>query len=514
MKALKGLLIYIGIVLGVILGIGIILFALMYFVPTFKIFGYGIVRQNSTVSETVLDLSELEDYDDIVINVNSNSLNLGIIPKEDVVTDKKKDDNYLNEIDCSLQLSVFGFTNDITEYAFNHTFTEKNGTITLNINVTEPKGLISASKSKLSVYVPNNLTYKLNCITDSGSISLGNKNYKLDVSSLTITTNRGDLSLINMTDEEGVISLDNLNLTSEVGLFDLTALPIIEVKNATVLAGKDADFRFANLRSSVVAKGEGVAIKATSIECGDDGFRVVADNAYINIEILQTKDIAENSIVADNADIHISKVSGETSILTTYGTVELGEVDNKCDIESSDADVTVGVAHDNISVLTKMGNIIVTNYEKSGNFVSDKGDINITNDSAYSEGVTTNIVGTDGRITVINKANKLTLSTKGDAIVDITFKEIANSPIEHSVILHERSSAVVYLPSNNYTSPFKFIAKGTISGQISGATGGAYITSSDEPQYYPSASPEVIESSANNCSFIFNGTIEFRGHLY
>ena len=72
------------------------------------------------------------------------------------------------------------------------------------------------------------------------------------------------------------------------------------------------------------------------------------------------------------------------------------------------------------------------------------------------------------------------------------------------------------MPTQNYNTPFKFIAKGDISGEISGLIpeyGGDKVKSSDDFQYFPSASKENEELCRQSCYFEFYGTIVFRGYL-
>ena len=69
MKALKGLMIYIGIVLGSLLGLALVLLCIMYFVPSFRIAGIGFVHDSEDVEEQVIDISKYSGYKDIVFIV-------------------------------------------------------------------------------------------------------------------------------------------------------------------------------------------------------------------------------------------------------------------------------------------------------------------------------------------------------------------------------------------------------------------------------------------------------------
>ena len=81
MKALKGLLIYIGIVLAMIAGIAILLFAGMYFFPTFRILGVGVVHGNRGSTEKV-SLADYSGYEVVELNVNSRNIDIEIVSEK------------------------------------------------------------------------------------------------------------------------------------------------------------------------------------------------------------------------------------------------------------------------------------------------------------------------------------------------------------------------------------------------------------------------------------------------
>ena len=65
MKALKGLLIYIGIILSIICGLCLIVFAIMYFVPSVRVFGMSCVHFKETNSTESIKLNDYTGYTDI-----------------------------------------------------------------------------------------------------------------------------------------------------------------------------------------------------------------------------------------------------------------------------------------------------------------------------------------------------------------------------------------------------------------------------------------------------------------
>jgi len=158
----------------------------------------------------------------------------------------------------------------------------------------------------------------------------------------------------------------------------------------------------------------------------------------------------------------------------------------------------------------------------NGKFVSRKGDINVKSTGEYVQGVCTQIENEDGKIIVDNKVNKLLVNTTGSSKVEVTYREIKGGlddpkdVFQHKVNLGKYSSAIIYMPTANYKTPFKFKAKGNISGEISGLTSeyeGDEVKSSDDFQFFPSASEESQAECQKSCYFEFLGTIEFRGYI-
>ncbi len=82
MRALKGLLIYIGIVLAIILGIGVLIFGIMYFVPSFRIAGVGVIHTTNSDSGKITAMDEYSGYSDIELNISSKKIGVKIEANE------------------------------------------------------------------------------------------------------------------------------------------------------------------------------------------------------------------------------------------------------------------------------------------------------------------------------------------------------------------------------------------------------------------------------------------------
>ena len=72
------------------------------------------------------------------------------------------------------------------------------------------------------------------------------------------------------------------------------------------------------------------------------------------------------------------------------------------------------------------------------------------------------------------------------------------------------------MPTDNYNTPYMFKAKGEITGEISGLFNkyaGDEVLSSDEYQFFPSASEDNKALCKKSCFFEFLGKIQFKGFL-
>lgn len=513
MRALKGLLIYVGIVLGIILGIGVLLFGVMYFVPSFRIAGVGVVHSSDIVKDSIVDLAEYPTLTNYVLNVSSKNISININSK-----DEGSDVNY------SFGNSVFGIAYDMTEYKVIKSIEKDGDTLKINITLTEPNGLISAKNSSLNIFVPKNLRYSIMTSTNAGSIDIGTSKSNFEINNLTISTTSGRFTLgsIGTTVDESVSTiLNSLNLSTNKGLFDLRAINNLTVLNTIKLQATNGTFMFDSVNASFNVTGKGIKLDANTITTDSNGFKFISENGYFDINKIVTPAGVENTIVTENCDVKINEITGRTGIVTTYGNINIGTLSSLAILQSEHGNVTISKALEDIKVTTKFGNITVNSYLKSAKFVSIRGNINVKSTGEYIQNAYTEIENTEGQVNVDNKINKLLLKTYGSSKCEITFREIKGgltNPLDvfqHKIDIHKYGSALVLMPTVNYNTPFKFKAKGDISGRFSGVSAGnigGEIYSSDEYQYYPQDSEASKEASKQSCYFEFYGTIRFEGY--
>lgn len=512
MKALKGLLIYIGIVLAICLGIAIILFAGMYFFPSFRIAGIGVIHGSARDSGTIVELSNYSNISDIDINCSSKQFSVILN-----ATDEDK-------ITYDFSKSVFGISYDITEYKLIKDVSKDGNTLKINLTITEPYGLISNSSSYVSLFIPSKLKTSLLLTTTSGDVKIGTDNAVTNLGNLTVSTQKGKLNINSEKsgDEATSLKLDSLNLSTNKGYFDMSTIDNLKVSSTIKLKANNGTFSFKNVQGSFDVTGKNVKLNAENITSDYSGFKFISENGFFDITKITTPDGAENTIVTENCDVIIDEISGKTGIITTYGDITIGKLNSYATLQSEHGNVSITSTTDDINIVTYFGNITVDSYLKNARFVSTKGDIDVKSKGDYEQGVYTQIENTDGAIVVENKVNELLVTTYGASSVEITYKEIKgelneNDVFIHKVNLHKDSSAIIYMPTKNYQTPFKFKAQGNISGEISGLVpeyGGDKVQASENYQYFPTASFENEELCEQSCFFDFiGGTIHFTGYL-
>lgn len=514
MKALKGLLIYIGIVLAIILGIAILLFAGMYFFPTFRIMGVGVVHGSAKQTGEVLCVDDYSGYSSMELNISSKKFSVNV------------DVSDSNKIEYVFEKDVFGIAYDTTEYKVLKDIKKDDGILKISMIVTEPEGLIANTNSSLTITVPKTKKFSLLINTTSGNVDVGTSGKMNNLKNVTVSTTTGRFTLCGVSKKEGdnnaTLNLTSLNLSTNRGYFDISGVNSLKVTNTIKLEGNNGTFVFDKVTGSFNITGKGLKLDANEISTDYNGFKFISENGFFDIGKITTPEGAENTIVTENCDVKIDEISGRTGIITTYGNITIGSLNDYAILKSEHGNVTITKAKGDLSITTNFGNITVASYEKNGRFISTRGDIYVKGTGDYVQGVYTDIENTDGKIIVENKVNRLLVKTYGSSKVEITYKEIKGGltdPLDvfqHKVDLHKNSSAVIYMPTQNYNTPFKFKAKGNIDGEISGLIpeyGGDKVKSSEKFQYFPTASEQNEELCRQSCYFEFYGTILFKGYL-
>jgi len=341
MRALAGVMKYIGIVL--ISGILILSFCvgLMFFMPKIRIFGYyfrqvdmpGQMLKSVELSEKFLSGSgstkiialniEASNYDVIIkpttkekIEIFQESDYVGFLkgtkinegtPSEKVVAEKYP------------QFKEANLNKSDPDIGFYHWI------------FVEPEGKLSMrADNSITICVPykvgdTNLMYDINLKTKDGDIHLTNSvnadtekyEHSLRVNSISLTTRKGNAfiegvssSTIEEKDDEGntiahrSISLNNLDITTEGGKFDFTNYDTLVVNNKVSLNSKNAKYTFntlrtystyseGNLSGGIEIQGENIEFIADTVYCGQDGFSYKSNTGVLKINRLISGKIEE-----------------------------------------------------------------------------------------------------------------------------------------------------------------------------------------------------------------------------
>lgn len=512
MRALKGVFIYIGIVLAIILVIAMALFGFMYFIPSFRILGVGVTHVDKNIQGDTIGFSGY-NYSSIQLSISSNKVPIEI-----------SSSNEVSGVEYSLDVSTFGISFDITEYRIIRDVEVDNNVLKIALTVTEPEGLISMSGSGVRVVVPTDKIFAMVINTRSANITVNEKGgSNVKVSKLSLNTTTGNFNYIKDDETTKTLSLSDLNLTTTSGTFDLSSINNLTVSSPIKINAERGVFKFANVKSSVDVKGTGITLSADSIETKSEGFSFLAENGKLKLGTLSSSTGVENSIITETAGVYITTLKGKTGIITSSGSINIEEANHSTVIQSEHGAVYVKSAKDDININTHYGNILVDAYEKNGTFVSKRGDIEVNSTSEYVDGYETYIENVNGNISIVNRINKLRIETLGSSKVTVTFEKVksglaSNKVYEHSIKLNDKGSGKIYLPSGDTSVPaYEFTATGNISGTIKGInTGnatGSSVTAKDTPQYYPDESEEHKNEAITSCRFKFHGTIELIGYF-
>ncbi|MBE5735933.1 MAG: hypothetical protein E7356_01045 [Clostridiales bacterium] len=505
MKALKGLLIYVGLVLGIALGIGLIMLCIMYFFPSVRIAGYGLVHYSKTVNGQVIAIDESYELDDVNLTITSENIGINVVPIEG------------NQIVSDLKLSIFGISSEVVEYqVVKSEVVGEDGKLNVFLTVTEPSGWISTSSSVVNVGVPSGMKWGLTTSTKGGSIVVGSKDVSIKLSSLAVSTGKGDFLLVNagetITTADGQsnnLNLDTMTLSTKTGKFDLGNIGTIAVMDPVELSSQMGEFIFDQLLASTDVTGNDVKLTANKISCTESGFSFIGVNGFINIGSLDCALGSENTLLAENLELNISSLSGKSAIVTTYGDVNIGETQDYTMINDQDGNINVRKASATIVAKTNMGDITVEEYYGTGKFSSNRGNIRVFSRSEYNKDFYTEISNVDGDVKIKNQVNRLIVNTTNRSDVLVIFGKIKTDLPENEVFQHKinvsktEGSCIVRIPETGTGfAPFKYIATGVISSNLFKAG----------EHYFPNDGTDNVNAAARSVSFEFLGKMNITTH--
>lgn len=494
MKILKGLFVYTILLIGIALAVGIVLVSVMFFTDL-KLFGYGMVKnltesKITTVGETTLVPNSIE------MEVITKGFDVNITPKTYgektfVVTYynnlvglyKDSDDVYIKgSVDVSKDSKYGCFSNPRyyagdTEIPFNGT--SYDGDISkatkVVIELVEPDGFLQYGKSRVDIYIPQEINIsKLTITTTAGDINIAKDTAEsedtpryIDVNSLSITTGSGDLVNVDgirtVADGSNYVLFDNMSITTNSGDCDLSSRNIVigssqsnnfesfsvNISDIPVtLKTNSGKFTFSELYGTVDIKGDNINMVADEIYTGGKRLEVNTSRGILNVKNIYT---TESSRVLDEGEVsltnpsiritnmasndtmveiyttytsvNINYISGPLSIASNYGDINIGTVKDYADITSEHGDVHVKNMNDTFIIETTYGDITVDSYKKSATLFTSYGQITVTDATDAGSNYLTQIKSQDGNVYLNNAYAGYDITGTGKANIKITMKE-------------------------------------------------------------------------------------------
>jgi len=396
MKALKGILIYTGLILlAIILMFGLVV-GIMFLRPKVNIFGYYFrnvsLKSCSHYSELTNSKEGSFGQTHVRLKIKAENYNIVVQPQTDDsnITIRSESDYF-----GFLKASIDADTNKKTAvdvpylvYKTSDTVYDNVYTKTIEGTLTEPEGAFSyRDKNTLYLRLPfydshsKPIKYSFDLTTGNKRIEfksgteVDDKTIPINVGELTLSNKRGEVvigsfgSAMGKIDKE--ITVTKLDVSTNGGIYDFTKFDKITVTdNILKLNSKNATYKFKNLvaEEGMEVVGDTVKLSAEKIDCGDKGFLYRADTGALNIGILNSSNrertittlegkttfeyvrpesetadkIYENTIFTDSAAVEIDEMVGKLGLSNKYGVVKIKHLSHQASITSENGDVIIG----------------------------------------------------------------------------------------------------------------------------------------------------------------------------
>ena len=482
-KTLKGILLYSLIIIAVVLLVFGIMILLMFIFPNLKLFGYGMISKNQTITNTniISTSGVVENYN---LAVNAGNFDLSIIGTEDDKISYKVIDH------CFGASNVF--KSNVKESA------QSNG---YSLTLTEPNGIILYKNSSFTVYVPKNLIYNLTVKTDGGNINVTN----ITVDNLNVTTGNGNFYL----KEKDITSLtlSSLYIQTNSGAFNFKDYANVEVIDELIINSNKGNFLFNNLTADVKINSKDVYFEAINVTTCSKGFEANIKNIVLKISNALTS-TSQNSILTSSCLINIANLTGTTSIKSSNGDITFGIINSECVIYSSEGNVKIDKAKEYIKVESKYADITVKEFEKNAYFINSNG--KITAKSTSLDTFDNTIIRTGaGNVTFETAIAPFNIKCTGTSSVNLTINKFyygeSASDAKQYVLEVENGNALVKIDSNSF---FKYIAK----GDIDNTHGNSILTPHETAVVYPpnTTLPDGISEEMLSLLKVIGGKLEFK----
>ncbi len=226
--------------------------------------------------------------------------------------------------------------------------------------------------------------------------------------------------------------------------------------------------------------GKDVLLRANKIRTNSE-FEFTSPSGLFEIGTLQS---AMNTIITNNISINLGDITGEISISTTYGNIEIAKTTANASLSSVHGNIKVGEAEGSISCVTEYGDITV-DYEGRAYFKNNHGKTKVkfiqvpgTAIDDVSCNKTCDIITGDGSVEALNLVYETTITSNRGGRVTAQFSELYTLKgeavkddipqyLQHKIVLNGGGNATVKVPS---LKAFLFKGTGAIEGQVGSAT--------------------------------------------
>ena len=436
MRALAGVMKYVGIVL--ISGVLILAFCvgLMFFMPKMRLFGYYFrqVDARSQLMGEPIDLSSSFSGDKIKLTIEAHDYDIIIQPIE--VKDKcafyiYQETDYIGFLKgvkenegTPLEKTVAKLYPERREASINKSDPSAG---VYHWIFDEPQGILSMNaENKIVINVPYSkggkpLFYDLDITTHNGDIHLTNSVDEkdkylntLNISGLSLKTNKGNAYFKGIgsnvdegTEGEGentqktapkVLRLNNLDITTNGGTFDFRKFEKVTVLDKVELTSKKAKYLFntvathdgnseGNLPNGIVVNGDNVEFRADSVYCGEDGFTFKSTTGVLDVKKLISGKITDlgGSSKWGYVDKYIysgdgyKKDDGKTEFYIQ------GAVPYENTIFTDTAAVKLGTIVGKLGMYNELGDVVIDTLCHQASIRTENGDIVIEKSGVFPD---------------------------------------------------------------------------------------------------------------------------------
>lgn len=356
-KVKKGFLHYLLFFILIVLGIFCVLVSILIFNPGEDVYGIG-VRYVS--HKKTIDYYKLTNSDTMLYEVNFDTINFdGDYTNFNI---EYRDDENFPKIIFNPKMSALSKSEKI-----NFEVSIELVNTTLNVSIKEPELWLGFSKTSNVTFVfPKNTkynNYSFNVKTDSGSVGF-NATKKVEVNNLSITSNTGDITIKNSVKVNGNATIITNNSRINVDSSTINNLTINNGLGKIYVNNLKGDLNITNSNT-------------LELNCGTIGGNLFINSkkGYVKVNQLGGN-LGSKSIDLETTNIDAEIVSGDASIRTSSGYVNLKQVGGKALIETESGYVNIGSIGAETDVKTEQGSITVTQKnDKSTTLHSTKGKI-------------------------------------------------------------------------------------------------------------------------------------------